>query len=87
MNHFEAYGGDVDTVLKYYKPNVMSTWPFFPIVVPLKGGDGPATDEECDEITWEVWDHYCESYGSFKYLHEAVDLAMTMNEDLFNGAP
>lgn len=67
--------------LVLYKADDCRTWPYFPIVMPLKGGNGPATDEECDKITWEVWDQMYNTYESFEYLPDAINKAMQMNRD------
>lgn len=56
---------------------------FFPIVMPLdKEGRGPASegDGSIYELTWEVWDQNCQSYGSFRYLNEAVLKAEELND-------
>lgn len=57
---------------------------YFPIVMPLKNGIGPASEKDCDEITWEVWDQVCDTYGSFKYLGDAIDKAEELNEQREN---
>lgn len=58
------------------------TWPYYPIIMPLCKGRGPATDEECDEITFQVWDVFCNSVGSYKFLNQAIKKAMELNEEL-----
>ena len=73
---------DIPIILKYYEPLSVRTWPFYPIVMPLKEGQGPATDQECDEITYEVWDHFCASHGSHKYLPDAINQAMALTKEL-----
>ena len=60
------------------------SWPYFPIVMPLKEGKGPATDIECDEITFEVWDNFYNSFGSFKYLPDAINEAMRLTKEKHN---
>lgn len=55
------------------------TWPFFPIVMPTLKGNGPASDAECDTITWEVWDQFCNTYASHDTLFEAIGHAMRLN--------
>ncbi len=60
------------------------TWPFFPIIMPLFDGKGPAM-VGFDEITFEVWDQFCiGTYFSTKYLPEAISHAMKMNKELFD---
>lgn len=70
-------------------PSDPRRWWYYPIVMPLKDGLGPASDEECDEITWEVWDQVCNSYGSFKCLPDALKMAIELNktcvEKVING--
>lgn len=66
----------------YYVECDPRTWPFFAIVMPTRDGRGPTSDEECDKIGWEVWDHFYNSYGSFDYLCDAIKLAMEMNKKL-----
>ena len=69
-----------------YNPSDCRTWPFFPIVMPTKDGRGPASDVECDQITWEVWDIVLRSHASFDNMPDAINLAMKMTNDLFAGA-
>lgn len=72
----------VPIIMKRYKMEDVRTWPYYPIVVPLKEGRGPASDAECDEITYEVWDHFCNSYGSFQYMPDAINEAMRLTKEL-----
>lgn len=67
--------------LVLYKADDCRSWPYFPIVMPLLDGNGPATDEECNKITWEVWDQLCNTYGSFDYLPDAINKAIQMNRE------
>lgn len=69
---------------KHYNPTKSQTWPFYPIVMPLLNGQGPASDEECDEITWEVWDRFLDTFGSYKTLPEALNVALTLNTKVIN---
>lgn len=73
---------DVEVIQSLYDPLNVRTWPFCPIIMPLKEGNGPATDAECDKITFEVWDHFCNSYGSFEYLSDAINEAMKLTKEL-----
>jgi hypothetical protein len=52
--------------------------------MPLKEGNGPTTGAECDSITFEVWDHFCDSYGSFEHLPTAINEAMRLTKELLN---
>lgn len=65
-------------VLDHYDPVDVRTWPYFPIIMPLKDGYGPADAEDCDKITWEVWDPLCDSYGSFACLSDAINTAIRL---------
>lgn len=76
---------DKEFLKTVYQLENCRTWPYFPIVMPLIGGQGPASDNECDKITWEVWDIFCESYGNFDYLADAINTAIKMNTDLLFG--
>jgi hypothetical protein len=60
-------------------PADVRNWYYYPIVIPLKNGQGPASDEECDQITWEVWDVLLNSHGSFDNLPDAINHAIKMN--------
>jgi len=75
---------DLERVRRYYDPLNVRTWPFFPIIMPLKDGQGPATDQECDEITYEVWDHFGGSHGSHEYLPDAINQAMELTKELLD---
>ena len=72
---------DLLAILKYYEPTNVRTWPYYPITMPLKQGQGPASDEECDEITWEVWDHFCNSHSSHDNLPDAINEAMRLTKE------
>jgi hypothetical protein len=73
---------DLPIIKKHYNPLDTRTWPYYPIIMPLKDGQGPASDEECDRITWEVWDRFYNSVGSFDYLPDAINDAMRRNKEL-----
>ena len=75
---------DAEVIQSLYDPLNVRTWPYYPIIMPLKEGNGPATDAECDEITFEVWDHFCNSFGRFEYLPDAINEAMKLTEDLLS---
>ena len=73
---------DVPLILKQYDHLDVRTWPYYAITLPLLQGQGPASDSECDEITYEVWDHFCDSYGSYKYLPDAINEALRLTHEL-----
>lgn len=75
---------DIPTILKYYDPVDVRTWPYYTIIMPLKQGQGPASDEECDEITWEVWDHFCNSHSSHDNLPDAINEAMRLTKEILD---
>lgn len=66
-----------------YKREDVRTWPFFPIFMPLKDGFGPAPLDDCDEITWEVWDFVCDMYESYDNLSDAINEAMRLTAEYF----
>jgi len=75
----------IKSLKDFYRESDPTTWPFYTIVMPLTAeGYGPADLNECHELTWEVWDRFCNSYGSFKYLPEAIGHAIDLNKELFN---
>ena len=39
---------DVEVVKTLYNPLDVRTWPYYPIIMPLKKGQGPATDARAD---------------------------------------
>lgn len=46
---------------------------------------GPATiGKDAAEITYEVWDHFYNSYGSHKYLPDAINQAMALTKELLD---
>ena len=73
---------DVPLILQQYDPLNVRTWPYYPIIMPLLNGAGPVTDAECDEITWEVWDIFYNSYGTHKYLPDAINQALQLTQEL-----
>jgi hypothetical protein len=73
---------DLALIKKYYDPLNVRTWFYYPIVMPLLEGQGPASDAECDEITWEVWDWFCTTYASFNNLPDAINEALRLNSKL-----
>jgi hypothetical protein len=75
---------DVEVIQTLYNSLDIRTWPYYPIIMPLKEGKGPATDIECDEITFEVWDHFCNSFGSYKYLSDAINEAMRLTKEFLD---
>ena len=64
-------------------PKNSREWLYFPIVMPLTAdGNGPArVGKDAAKLTWEVWDIFCETYGSFDYLLDAIDLAIRLNQE------
>jgi len=75
---------DIEILKTFYRydPFDVRTWPYYPIEIPLKEGQGPATHAECDEITYAVWDHFCNSHGSYKCLPDAINEAMRLTHEL-----
>lgn len=73
---------EVKIIKKYHNPEDCNTWFYFPIIMPLVNGKGPATDKECDQITFEVWDRFCGTCGVFDYLSDAVNHAIKLNNAL-----
>lgn len=60
-------------------------WYYYPIEMPLNSeGQGPASQEECTEITYEVWDVVFNSYSSHKNLPDAINEALRRNNEMFN---
>jgi hypothetical protein len=76
------HADDLAIILSRYNPHDVRTWPYYPILMPLEDGQGPASDAECDKITWEVWDRFCNSVGTFDYLPDAINDAMKRNAEL-----
>ena len=76
---------DIPLIRKQYDPLNCRSWPFFVIEMPLtKDGDGPATvGEDADKITYEVWDHLCNTYSSHVYLPSAINEALRLTKELF----
>ena len=55
-------------------------WEYYPIIMPLKQGQGPVPYEDCDEVIFEVWKgDLTESYGPFEFLPDAINKAMELN--------
>lgn len=75
---------DIPFLLEYYDPLNCRTWPFYAIEMPLtEEGNGPATvGEDASKITYEVWDHFCNSYGSHDYLPDAINQALLLTHTL-----
>lgn len=60
-------------------------WFYFPIPMPLNEyGYGPVSDEECHKMTYEVWDRFCNTYASFDYLYDAIDLSLYLCQRMDN---
>lgn len=81
-NHYDPE--DLDLIYQHYNPFDCKSWPYYPIVMPLRKGRGPVSDKQCDEITWEVWDRFCNSVYSSKYLPDAINEAMRLNKEVFS---
>lgn len=64
-------------------------WQHYPIEMPLTAdGNGPATvGVDAVKITYEVWDHFFVTHGSFDYLPDAINEAMRLNDLASSGAP
>lgn len=54
-------------------------WWYYPVVMPLVGGNGPASVLEAEEITYEVWDKLLNTHGSYDNLYCAINEAMRLN--------
>lgn len=77
---------DIPIILKHYNPLDVRTWPFFAIEMPLtEDKTGPASiGKDAAEMTYEVWDQFCNSYGSHKYLPDAINQALQLTQELLN---
>lgn len=54
---------------------------YFVITMPLNvEGQGPCGIQDAAEILFEVWDQVATSYGSFKFLPDAIAFAELRNE-------
>lgn len=63
---------------------VRNRW-FYVIVMPLTAdGNGPASEEngEIRKLTWEVWNQFCDVFGSFDCLPDAIDKAEELNAEM-----
>jgi hypothetical protein len=60
---------------------------YFTIVMPLKDGQGPVSDEECDEIVWEVWDQELTTHSFHKYLCDAIQHTEKLNKEYYGTVP
>ena len=84
MTDYKYSDDEISRLRNFYDPLEVRTWPYYPITMKLKNGQGPASDKECDKIEWEVWDRFCNSFGSFEYLPDAINDAMKRTKELFN---
>lgn len=74
----------IEILRKSYVANDPTTWPFYPIVMPMtKDGQGPATGADIHTIYFEVWDKFCNAYVVGASQPAAIKAAMMMNEELF----
>jgi hypothetical protein len=80
---------DIPNILKHYDPMNIRTWPFYVIEIPLNiEGQGPATvGFDAVDMTYEVWDHFCNSYGSHPYLPDAINQALKLTKELLADEP
>lgn len=83
QKHNNYHPEDLEIIYRHYNPLDARTWPYYPIVMPLKGDQGPASDAECDKIEWEVWDRFCNSVYSSEYLPHAINEALRLNKEVF----
>lgn len=75
---------EIKTIRRNFIDTDPRTWPYSVIVMPVDaGGRGPCPMFHCDKLTWEVWDYFFNSYGSFDYLADAIKFAMEKNKELF----
>lgn len=57
---------------------------YFPIIMPLdENGDGPCEIQRAAKITFEVWDSYLVSFGSYDFLLDAVERAELLNHAFY----
>jgi hypothetical protein len=75
---------DISIILRHYDPLNVRTWPYYPITLPLLQGEGPVSEQDCDEITYEVWDQLCNSHGSYEYLPDAINEALRLTKELLH---
>lgn len=73
---------DIEHFRKSYKMDDVRTWPYYPIILPLKDGSGPVSYSESDEVTWEVWDRLYNTLKTFDNLYDAINHAIMLNETL-----
>jgi hypothetical protein len=73
---------DIPVILSQFDPKNCRTWPFTVLTMPLKDGKGPVSDKECDALTWEVWDLFFDSYGSYEHLPDAINKCLDLNHQL-----
>lgn len=60
---------------------------YYPIVMPLNSdGIGPASEKlgEIRKLTWEVWDQFCDTFGSFDCLTDAIMEAERLNREHYS---
>ena len=60
---------------------------YYPIVMPLNSdGIGPASEKlgEIRKLTWEVWDQFCDTFGSFDCLADAIMEAERLNREHYS---
>jgi hypothetical protein len=59
---------------------------YYPIIMPLNAdGYGPASEErgEIRKITWQVWDQFCDTFGDFDCLPDAIMEAERLNRTFY----
>ena len=60
-------------------PDNCRQWFYFPIPMPTKNGQGPVSYEECDTLTYEVWDRLYNTHASFEHLSDAINKAIELS--------
>lgn len=72
--------GNEKRILKMIIPEDPRMRMYYPIVIPVnKDGQGPCDLSEIAELTWEVWDQFLVSFGSYSYLQDAIIVTENLN--------
>ena len=78
---------DIEVLEKRFDIYNCRSWPFYPIIMPLnEDGLGPSDFGDTAKNTWEVWDHFCNSHGSFDNLPDAINEAMRLTKEVMGGS-
>lgn len=57
-------------------------WYYYPVPMPIdEEGNGPCYYRDMYKMMYEVWDRLHNTYGSFEYLPDAIDLAIKLNKE------